>query len=269
MGKERIELENLLNTRDLGGYVNKEGKRIKYKRLIRSGTLYKASESDIQTLCKEYDLKKVIDLRNKEEMWSEPDPVIEGVEHVWCPIFVQRDVSTITREKRWDDSDPLGLYLFFAEEMMGRGDETPWYYTYFAKDPNSITYYQKLFDELLEQEEGATLWHCSAGKDRCGVGTVYLLKALGMEDELIYEDYLLTNYYYQDLTDQMIALAKERGLGDSFEKVVRLVNGVCRSYLDTLYATCEELYGSMDAFLEKGLGLTADKIDRLKDLYLE
>ena len=87
MGKERIELENLLNTRDLGGYVNKVGKKIKYKRLIRSGTLCKASENDIKTLCDEYDLKKIVDLRNKEEMWSEPDPSIEGVEHVWCPIL--------------------------------------------------------------------------------------------------------------------------------------------------------------------------------------
>lgn len=269
MGKERIELENLLNTRDLGGYVNKVGKKIKYKRLIRSGTLCKASENDIKTLCDEYDLKKIVDLRNKEEMWSEPDPSIEGVEHVWCPIFKQKDVSTITREKRWDDSDPLGLYLFFADEMLSRGDETPWYYRSFVTDPNSIEYYQKLFNELLSQEEGATLWHCSAGKDRCGVGTVYLLKALGMDDELIYEDYLLTNYYYQDLTDRMIALAKERGLGPSFEKVVRLVNGIEKRYLDTLYATCEELYGSMEAFLEKALGLTPEKIDRLKDLYLE
>ena len=35
----RIELENLYNTRDLGGYHTLEGKKIRPKRLLRSGTL--------------------------------------------------------------------------------------------------------------------------------------------------------------------------------------------------------------------------------------
>lgn len=26
--------------------------------------------------------------------------------------------------------------------------------------------YSRMFDELLSQKEGATLWHCTAGKDR-------------------------------------------------------------------------------------------------------
>lgn len=46
---------------------------------------------------------------------------------------------------------------------------------------------------ILQQEEGAVLWHCSMGKDRVGVGTALLLYALGVPMETIMEDYLRTN----------------------------------------------------------------------------
>ena len=40
---------------------------------------------------------------------------------------------------------------------------------------------------------GAILWHCSEGKDRCGMTTALILEILGATRETILEDYLKTN----------------------------------------------------------------------------
>ncbi|UKI49286.1 MAG: tyrosine-protein phosphatase [Clostridium sp.] len=42
------------------------------------------------------------------------------------------------------------------------------------------------------------LWHCSAGKDRAGIATMYVLLALGVEKEEIINNYLKTNEYLID-----------------------------------------------------------------------
>ena len=40
---------------------------------------------------------------------------------------------------------------------------------------------------------GAVLWHCTEGKDRCGLTTAMLLEILGIPKDAIMEDYLKTN----------------------------------------------------------------------------
>lgn len=41
--------------------------------------------------------------------------------------------------------------------------------------------------------KGSVLWHCTEGKDRCGLLSAVLLLTLGVKRSTIMEDYLLTN----------------------------------------------------------------------------
>lgn len=270
MSGKRIELENLVNTRDLGGYQNQQGQHIKPKKLIRSAALYKASESDMNTLYDEFQLEAIVDFRNADEAKREPDPTKQGVEYTWCPIFEEK-ADGITREEDWDENDPLGLYLYLADKFGNVENEDDIYnfYVPFVTNEHSIGEYKKFFDVLLSEREGSVLWHCSAGKDRCGMGTVFILKALGMSDELIYEDYLLSNKYYEEMNQKLIKLADERGLDASFHEMIRNINGVRKEYLDAVYKTCDKLYGGLSGFMEQKLGLDEAKIQHLKDMYLE
>ena len=74
----RIPLTAIPNARDLGGYKTIEGKTIKYKKLIRSGTLGALTNEDIRILVEEYDLKTIVDLRTMVERSQNPDPEISG-----------------------------------------------------------------------------------------------------------------------------------------------------------------------------------------------
>lgn len=95
---QKIPLENLQNTRDLGGFMTKDGRKVKSHRLIRSGDLKDATENDKKLLVDTYGLNMVIDFRTAQECKDRPDPRIPGVEYIWHPIFEEK-ASGITREK--------------------------------------------------------------------------------------------------------------------------------------------------------------------------
>ena len=72
--------------------------------------------------------------------------------------------------------------------------------------PDMVSLYRKMVTEHQDAVQavlsvifthdfssGGVLWHCTAGKDRCGVITAYVLSALGVDKALIMSDYMLSN----------------------------------------------------------------------------
>ncbi|MBP5727502.1 MAG: tyrosine-protein phosphatase, partial [Clostridia bacterium] len=55
--------------------------------------------------------------------------------------------------------------------------------------------FRRVMLAILEHDysKGAVLWHCTEGKDRCGMTTALILEALGVDRETITQDYLKTN----------------------------------------------------------------------------
>src|SRR6202000_1688644 len=56
--------------------------------------------------------------------------------------------------------------------------------------------FRTLFGHLLEDRAPLVI-HCTAGKDRTGFASALILHALGVPDDVIAEDYLLTNRHYR------------------------------------------------------------------------
>ena len=54
-------------------------------------------------------------------------------------------------------------------------------------------------------KHGALLFHCTAGKDRTGMAAYLILSALGVEQKIIMEDYLLTNTVTQEFRNHWFA----------------------------------------------------------------
>ena len=64
---KNIKLQGAKNIRDFGGIVNREGRRIKEKRFLRSSALDGLTKKDRQILTEDYRLGEIIDLRTDEE----------------------------------------------------------------------------------------------------------------------------------------------------------------------------------------------------------
>lgn len=261
----RIPLEGLTNTRDLAGFETRDGRRIRPHRLIRSGRLFDATGKDRRILSEDYGVSIVVDFRTDSERRLAPDPAVERARNHHLPIY--QTVGLTGPEG--DDADLFGM----AAQLLDRGDDGGGFmmdlYRDFVRSPAARTQYRRFFDLLLEAEEGAVLWHCSAGKDRAGAGTALLLTALGVPREAMVEDYLKSN----DFAGEIIELLAEEGcrrMGDP--RAGRIVRRIIRAeapYIQSLFEEAETRYGSMEAFLERGLGLMPSQLRRLRENYLE
>ena len=107
---ERLNFEQLANTRDLGGMTGADGFRIKKGKLFRSGLLSRASEADLEKLGPM--LSTVVDFRSNAERHQQPDPVLEGVEYVALPA-VEDKAPGVTRDE--ESIDEILLLMKDAE----------------------------------------------------------------------------------------------------------------------------------------------------------
>ena len=263
----KIELEGMLNVRDLGGLVAQDGRKIKMGRIIRSDNLSGATERDCAYL-KEYGLKKIVDFRTEAEIESSPDKVIFGVEHMECPIL-ESLTAGITRKEEKKEKSLARILLDFSKEL-GQGGKA-WLaslYVPLVSDPFCLKGYRRFFDTLKDNQDGAVLYHCSAGKDRVGVGTALFLSILGVSREDIIKDYLLTNESYASVIKAAQALGREEGVDEEIIKTIEPLSGVDVSYINAAFDVIDNKNGGMESFLREQLGIDELYVNQLKNNYL-
>lgn len=266
---QRIQLEGVWNTRDLGGYQTQDNRQIKYKKLIRSGTLANLTEQDKKVLIEQCQLKVDIDFRTEKEAAQKPDPVMEGVLYIHNPILSESSMG-VTKESAGGLEELILMATEFLTKLGGKVDSyMESTYNVLVESEYSVSQYKKFFQILLEQEEGAVLWHCSAGKDRVGVGTALLLSALGVPRDVIVRDYMLTNQYLKPETDAMVSQIARINSDPVVLDATRILNGVSENYLEAAILSIDTRYGNVGRFLDEVMELTPDKIQILKMKYTE
>ncbi len=259
----RIALKKLLNTRDLGGIAAADGRKIKPKRLLRSGALFEAAPEDCEVLVQDYGLKVVVDFRTSAERAGSPDPELPGVENFHLPVY---DSVGFTR-KDGSDEDLSGLAIRLTGHAAGGDGWMTELYRGFVT--SGVAKYKQFFALLLEQREGAVLWHCTAGKDRAGTASALLLRALGASRETALADYLKTNDFAGELLDFLAEeVVKKTGHPEAKAAAYQIVRAE-KAYFDALFDEMDKVYGSEEAFFEGALGLTQGKRAQLRALYLE
>ena len=253
-------MQSLPNTRDLGALETEDGRHILPKRLLRSGSLYHISITDQDMLTHEYHLSTVVDFRTRMECLEKPDTIIEGVQYHEIPIV---DEETLGITRLGSPTELLRNFKEIPEEFMLKQYES------LVHDEYSIKQYARFLDVLLHQNEGAVLWHCSAGKDRVGVGTALLLCALGVPKKTIYEDFVKTNMYLDKEMEYMIRFLETKMIVDNqvMDKI-RLFYRVKEEYLDIVFETIKKDFGSMDMFMKKALYMNPKNIEVLRKKYL-
>lgn len=263
MFSQEIKLNKTKNTRTLSNLVNKEGRRIKDNRLIRSDALDQIDEEDKKKLTSEYHLKRIIDLRTEMEAHMKPDQQIQDVKHYLNPILENEQMGLTKKGDMAVDfkdfvkkahEDGLDSSEQFMEEIYGKIIDSSF----------SNEAYSKFLNLLLEEVQGATLWHCSAGKDRAGFATILVLYLLDFDMDTILEDYLATNHFYEPHVKALVKV-----FGPDYEPSLWSVFGVKKSYFTVLMTTIQKRFRSFDAYIEDILHFSKDKKEQLKKIYLE
>lgn len=257
--------ENLKNTRDLGGILTADGRRIKSGMLIRSGELCQASEKDIEYLQGVVGL--IIDFRTGTEVREKPDPQIPGVGYIHHPIIREMKAG-ITQEDQAKKATMEEIFRRFANDYDGATQYMKNIYNGMLTDDYQVSQYAKFVSLAVGNENGATLWHCMAGKDRAGFATAVLLQALGVPRETIIADYLKTNEYVEDAVRWAIGMLEDAGC-KGCEPIVRCFFGAKREFIESIYETSDKLFGGFDTFLSEKMGITKEMRDYMRAKYLD
>lgn len=184
---EQIQLEGALNIRDIGGYLNKESKQVKENLFIRAANCSRLTENDCELLY-EYGLRNIIDLRSDFERKEAPDH--------W--VGKEIDQYAISLSSKLSPANLSG----------GTHSLSAMYIDLIENEQKQIL---KVM-EILASREGATLYHCSAGKDRTGVITMLLLKLANVDNETILTDYEVSEVYLQPLLVEMKKFFQAKGV---------------------------------------------------------
>ena len=262
-----INLQQVSNARDLGGIKTKYG-TIQTNRLLRSGHLSIASATDVATL-KNKNLKRIIDLRTPTEIANHPDVAIPDVDYINISIM---SATTFGISYETLNGAEIAVKLEAGIQRMINRGETPiepmriLYKTFVNNEFSHVGYGNFLKTLANEPVDGATLWHCTGGKDRCGTCTALLLHCLGASREQIMQDYLLTNEQVMSHAESILAKVRPHIPADRLELVQSMLL-VEESYLTSFWNEIEKLYGSVDAFITK-CGVTQKEIEKLRDNYL-
>jgi protein-tyrosine phosphatase len=129
--------------------------------------------------------------------------------------------------------------------------------------------YAEMF-RLLLLEDQQVLIHCASGKDRTGFGSALILDVLGVEEERIVEDYLLTNKYLaleEDIERLSEAFSDEAGKPVPREVLEPLLQ-VRPEYIAACFEEIRKRYASKEHFFETALDLDEEKLAILRERYL-
>ncbi len=253
-----IYLRSVNNIRTLSGLKTSEGKPIKADILFRSAALDKASEKDLAILRDKYKIMKIIDLRTNAEKNKAPDMTIEGMEYVYLPIS-RRTLPGISRE-----ITPADKYSI-SSDMIPDMTEM---YERIIMDSECQENFAVVIKTIMRQRKGSILWHCTAGKDRCGMVTMLILSMLEVSKEDIMKDYMLTNYSSFDAVKYFILiLLLKRDI--KLAKKIYKAYIVKKSYLQSAFDTMDREYGGISNYMVNQLGISKEDIEDFKSYCID
>lgn len=237
----------ITNFRDIGGYETTDGMKVKEGCFFRSSAIRAFDEEDKEAIPR-FHLKTILDLRSPMEAEKFPDDVPDGCKYIHC--------SAIPMDN--EQGGNFDITSLMNPEFLSKLPE--YIETIYKNLPFNNEAYKIMF-ELIKNGETPLVFHCSAGKDRTGFGAYLILKTLGVPDDMIMYDYMLSNEFRKNENKQIAKKLKD--LSGAEELLY-----VKEKYLKLSIKEIKKRYGDFNTYLEKEYGITESDIKALKDKYL-
>lgn len=232
-----VPLAGTLNTRDLGGLPVAGGGTTRSGVFYRSDIPMALGAADIQQL-KRLGLSTVVDLRQPYELERDPNSLASegGIDYRNVEIWGRID------DAQDQPADPFDITAFYLRALDHAGEAFVQVLTVLADAP------------------GAALFHCTAGKDRTGLVAALLLESVGVERDVIVDDFALTHDRIGPLRERLLADAEKQGV--KREDFARLL-GATPDLLGPALEHLSEHHGGAVTYLERH-GLAPATLDTLR-----
>lgn len=254
VGERVLPLEQGSNFRDIGGYVTKDGRTIRWGKAYRSGAMPLLSEADY-SLIDQLGIGSVVDFRSIEEREVAPDLVDDRT----GALFIANDYS---------------LKPLMANFGKGNGENV-----YQGMEKMLVPQLRALY-RRIEANEGAVIYHCSAGQDRTGMATALLYDMLGVDRDTILKDYHMSTALRRPQWEMPKVnpadypnnpILKYYYAADEKKRTVAepLYTPSGASHLAQFFTYVDAQYGGSEGFMKKALGLTDADIVTLRATMLD
>lgn len=250
-----VSIRKELNFRDLGGYPTMDGRYVRSGLFFRSGGLYRMSERELDEI-KSLNIRYIMDLRADWQRKRRPDPEIPGAQQIEHTGYVPEAARNI-------DFSPNGMHQT-GDEAKEQFDKLELYYKEIIFGNLDF----RLFLQSVAEEKVPIIFHCASGKDRTGAAAILLLLALGVDEETVMEDYILSNEYYEETINQIFMQMYEEALNDDYlPSLLWIENGVMEFFGRSMLEEIHKQYDSIEEFLDKEYGLDEHKLKKMRELY--
>ena len=242
-----INIPGIQNFRDLGGYSS-----YPTQKKVHWGMLYRSAEIDKLKPCSRKELKNIgirtiIDLRSSVEA-NRQSPLQQAIQSDPYPhpyrrhgVYPERCAGTENQER----------YC-----LPNRGADEP---------RTHQQLHQRIspdFDILLDKNNYPVVIHCSSGKGRTGIVSALVLASLGVDEDIIMEDYRLSNDYFNIPAASRYAYQ----LPARSQEAITTVFSAREDFLNAAIEEMKRRYGDTDTYLQRGIGLTKEERKRLQDI---
>lgn len=235
-----LPLNTMFNLRDMGGIPTLNGSITKYGVFLRGDDPVNLTKEDIQYL-KNYGVTTVVDLRTSGEWESRPNPCYDIADIAYHQVTLGTDsVGDITQFMNTKNPDLLGdFYIQMLTQQQDR--------------------FKKIFQNFANNTTGASMFHCSAGKDRTGVVAMLLLDLAGVNSFYICQNY---SYSFDNIMRNPLVRNTSTNLPrvllyskpETMERVVQMLHqtyGSARNYLIATGCRSSELDSILNRFLQE------------------
>ena len=254
IAERRLPFEGTKNFRDIGGYKSLTGRHVKWGMLYRSGRLSDLTEQDLKYFSG-LNIGMICDFRKEDEQNKAPNILPEGnsIQVINLNIgagSAKSFMDKIKSGKTGQDDMKVLMQKIYRDFIH-----------------NQSAPYAEMFKLLLENDNGAALIHCTAGKDRTGFGTALILSALGVNRETIMQDYLLTTRYFPiDLEIKRMSENYNMTNNKNLD-AIRPAFEVYPEYLQTAFDEIEKEYETIENYLSQALGVTKEVCIELQERF--
>jgi protein-tyrosine phosphatase len=235
-----IEMSNIKNFRDMGGYFTRTDQQMKWGKIFRSGDLSSATLYD-QERIRRLNIRTIIDFRSDRTAKRYPILVHPNIRKISLPITPMDDEKI---NEMMDDEN-----LTRSDAIRDVQD------SYIGIIENYKNEFAEMFNILTDENNYPVLLSGSLGKDRVGLASFFILYAVGIPQNVIIDDYLLSR---QTVDISKIA-ENVKTKPEYFQEAVTALMSVNPAYINYTIDYINQKYGSIDNYLEKELKLTSGK----------
>jgi protein-tyrosine phosphatase len=244
-----IDMDNIKNFRDIGGYFTIDNHQVRWGKMYRSADLSSATLHD-QDNIRRLNIRMVIDFRSQKTASHYPILLHPSIRKVSLPL-APMDAAKLDEQVNKGDFDRSDAIRYVQD-------------AYVDILENHKEEFGELFDLLTNDSNYPVLLTGSLGKDGVGLVSYLILYVLGVSPVVLEQDYMLSN--------QCIDPAKERidatNLSEPMQEAVTAMLSVNRAYLNYAIDHIIKTYGSVDNYLENELRVTSGKRSLLRKYLL-